>query len=98
MLFHARTGPILRPYLVQVKMYTANSHHWVNGKINSVTGSLTYTISLEDGRLCRRHVNDLKYRPPPTQPPQSLPTQPKSLIKEKRTSTRKHVPTTRMGL
>ena len=46
-------------------MYTKNfsgKGEWVPGVISKVQGSLSYLISLEDGRVVHRHVDHIKLR------------------------------------
>ncbi|XP_060542433.1 uncharacterized protein LOC132710425 [Pantherophis guttatus] len=38
------------------------SPKWLKGKIASTTGPKSYTVELEDGQVCRRHIDQLRKR------------------------------------
>ena len=45
---------------VYVEMFFSSPHKWLPGTITTVSGPLSYHIQLSDGRLCRRHVDNIR--------------------------------------
>ena len=46
---------------VFVRNFT-NDPTWLSGEIKEIRGPLSYTVSLFDGRLVKKHVDQIRYR------------------------------------
>ncbi|XP_060537701.1 uncharacterized protein K02A2.6-like, partial [Pantherophis guttatus] len=55
----------LRAFSKGDSIFALNFHgspKWLKGKIDSTTGPRSYTVELEDGQVCRRHIDQLRKR------------------------------------